>query len=481
MFDQYHFPFPEIDEDNKCSIETESYTSDLSDSDCSETKRRNARNQCVIGSPPAFLMKNSSPPSVIYNGVINDVQSFQTTYSADVTEADTLIDGEVEKARDMSVQLSAVDEVSTECSNDMSVYISVIDQEVLDKDEETGIEIDYEQKILFSASQSIKQSDKELEECVSSPVKAEEYEATNHSITEVEDMIQVAEVTSRATASEEGFICASPSNENEQLSSLEKNGEEDNIKSNVGDDIQVTSLDRDDSVKKPIEGNDGSTKSIAVGVVAVAAGAAIAGSITAAVNAFRMQYSKFNNAEKTGDVHECDENFTIESIVLSSEDTYDLSVESEHSLFAKLFSCGGQGKGDYSLDSASHKSNEEKIEELKRKYEDSMKRRKQEEQERETILNDTASKSNVNRKALVKSTVIAKTKLYPGFEVTNRHGKQKVSTNSKTRAIKDMVKMLKRNKVSKKKGSGKPQIENNDSSVLLNKKTILERVTISTS
>ena len=191
-----------------------------------------------------------------------------------------------------------------------------------------------------------------------------------------------------------------------------------------------------------------------------------------------MQYSNRNDASKTSDVHECDENFTIGSNALPSVDTYDLSAESEHSLssgfFAKLFSCGGQGQGDYSVDNASQISEAKIIEELKRKYEDSIKRRKQEERKLE-ILNE-------GRKGLVKSTIIAKTKLYPGFEVTDKHGKQNVSTNSKSRAIKDMVKMLKRNKLSKKKKSSKLQIENSDSLVLQHKnETILERVTISTS
>lgn len=279
----------------------------------------------------------------------------------------------------------------------------------------------------------------------------------------------MAEVTHRSIASKKGFVCVSHDNESEQLSSLEQNRDKEVIK---------CSLDKDEtSVKKPGEGKVGSTKSIAVGVVAVALGAAIARSITTAVNAYRMQYSNRNDASKTSDVHECDENFTIGSNALPSVDTYDLPVESEHSLssgfFAELFSCGGQGQGDDSVDYASQIS-EAKIEELKRKYEDSIKRRKQEERKRE-ILNE-------GRKGLVKSTIIAKTKLYPGFEVTDKHGKQNVSTNSKSRAIKDMVKMLKRNKLSKKKKSSKLQIENSDSLVLQHKnETILERVTISTS
>ncbi|KAL3787765.1 hypothetical protein HJC23_009816 [Cyclotella cryptica] len=125
----------------------ETLISDISDSACSQMQRRN---HDMIESPPAFLMNDNGPPSVIYDRgsflSIDNSMSFQTSYSAAMTEAKT-----TKTSRTMFTSYSA--DVTETDSQDDEEYTAAtnLDQEnsvhlsVIQEDDESGFEVGYEE------------------------------------------------------------------------------------------------------------------------------------------------------------------------------------------------------------------------------------------------------------------------------------------------------------------------------------------------
>ena len=124
-------------------------------------------------------------------------------------------------------------------------------------------------------------------------------------------------------------------------------------------------------------------------------------------------------------------------------------------LFAKLFACGTTAVGciefrgdNDDFDRTSRMFEKEKVEKMTREYKASVHRRGVADQG--GVETGDALYKNMIVKPVVNSKVVAKTKLYPGFEVSNNQGNDKVSKNSTSRAIKDMMKSLKGKKMEQK-------------------------------
>jgi hypothetical protein len=170
---------------------------------------------------------------------------------------------------------------------------------------------------------------------------------------------------------------------------------------------------------------------------------------------------------------------------ISDNSAIDLDVPSSKqqnpaSLFAKLFTCGvtavrcGDYEDGHGHDNASRMTKEEKIEKLTRVYDESVKKRHSED---EGACENDPDPAAV--KPEVKSTIVAKTKVYPGVEVSEKQGKSKISSNSRSHAIKEMVKMLKKKEKSKAGNSGKGKKKDpTGRSQRKSQKTILERVKV---
>ncbi|KAL7479733.1 hypothetical protein ACHAW6_005458 [Cyclotella cf. meneghiniana] len=125
----------------------ETLISDISDSACSQMQRRNDHD--MIESPPAFLMNDQGPPSVIYDRgsflPINQSMSFQTSYSAAMTEART-----TKTSRTMFTTYSA-DVTETGSQDDVDCNASAhgnqensVNLSVIHEHDENGFEIGYE-------------------------------------------------------------------------------------------------------------------------------------------------------------------------------------------------------------------------------------------------------------------------------------------------------------------------------------------------
>jgi hypothetical protein len=562
----------------------ETFLSDISDSACSQMMERNERNHDMIESPPAFLMNDNGPPSVIYNGAIGNSMSFYTTYSAAVTEAGTVMDHKY-----------------VACAQDLSVHLSVIDE-----GEEAGVEIDYENRS-FSASQVSKHDGVGLDgdECKQEEAQctSDEGEGTANpndengtsipslttseengdketiSIT-VEDSDSKVSTSSRSKRKRSntlkdgsvGFFNRSAddiskrsegkdkesieqiaedtiemaySEGNNTSNIIENTTHETKVESNEAavDEFELTYLENgempelqtdvqyfsDDNMEYGFEVRHGTSINIDQGIVAVAT------AVTApspelekgVMTGSNAPHSLHTSADKPTSIEtepdnsnqwgmkpdkslDFDDNSTVGSGALSylTMDTKDLTDTSDNStindsfqpksrkghnwLFAKLFACGAATIGqchsthgeDREPENTPQVSEEEKIEQLTREYDALLERPEVECNDIDGALSKllaeggavALAKSNSNDVTPIKSTVIAKTKLYPGFEIINKQGKHKVSTNSKSRAIDDMLKLLKGKKVSKSKKIARRPSENKG--MQKSKKSVLERVNV---
>ena len=559
--------------------------SDISDSACSEMMERNDRNQDIIESPPAFLMNDTGPPSVIYNGVLENSMSFFTTYSAAATEVRTV----TTKVNDASMDLSVVHELreaGVEIDyEDASFSASSIikneynDVELAEAESGLGIECAHGS---FARSTASKHSEIELAEndglyanieatsCqdnernLASSSKVSEMNTDNEFQTStpvINPTTKTGEVNSGVAKTAKSFRenwCRSNTLklgnmdffrpiidgrfQKDEINDTE-NSTRDNrlcaydVDTSKGFEIENSSSNDDDEygfeITHVAQPPNNSNTDFAATVLAPSLDCAVeVASDSVHTSNQHISDKKDTNDASPDDGLSHDDNtinrITSETNVMGSNEwdmKPDLSLEDDDAsiigalsfitvetkdltdvsndsmikdelpsapktvytgLFAKLFGCGTTTVGcgevhecEDDFDRTSRMLEEEKVEKLTRGYEASVQRRGIADQQNIESGGTCNNKTTVN--PVVNSTVVARTKLYPGVEVSSNQGTDRVSKNSKSRAIKDMIKTLKRKKVWNKKQRKRSQSKGkcmSNSSERKTKRSILERINV---